>query len=126
MSDAKYKMIDTPESAPLELRKSPHFRTIYSNTTRLAYTPWDIHISFSQMSDVSQSGKAIDDEVCVIMSPQHAKVLVAMWQDTIRQYEDKFGEVPDLREPSKAFVQPDSEAPKQQKAAKKRRISNEL
>lgn len=126
MSDAKYKMSDTPASAPLELRKSPLFRTIYSNTTRLAYTPWDIHISFSQMSDVSQSGKAIDDEVCVIMSPQHAKVLVAMWQDTIRQYESKFGEVPDLREASKAFVPPDAAEPKQPKTTKKRRTSSEL
>lgn len=126
MSEAKYSMTDVPESATQVFKQSPLFRTIYANTTKLAYTPWDVRISFSQLIDVSQGGSIIEEEVCVVMSPQHAKVLVAMWQDTIRQYESKFGEVPDLREASKFFVPPDAAEPKQQKATKKRRTSNEL
>lgn len=125
MSDAKYNMTDAPDSATPEFKQSPLFRTIYANTTKMAYTPWDVRISFSQLVDASQGGSIIEEEVCLVMSPQHAKVVAAIWQDTIRQYESKFGEVPDLREISKAFVPPDAET-KQQKATKKRRTSNEI
>ncbi len=126
MSDAKYNMTDAPDSATQEFKQSPLFRTIYANTTKMAYTPWDVRISFSQLVDASQGGSIIEEEVCLVMSPQHAKVVAAIWQDTIRQYENKFGEVPDLREVSKAFVPPDAAEPKQQKSTKKRRTSNEL
>ena len=126
MSESKYNMTDAPESAAQVFKQSPLFRTIYANTTKLAYTPWDVRISFSQLIDASQGSSIIEEEVCVVMSPQHAKVLVAMWQDTIHQYESKFGVVPDLREASKAFVPPDAVEPKQQKATKKRQTSNEL
>lgn len=124
MSDVKYNLTDLQEPVAQELKQSPLFRTVYSNAARLAYTPWDVRITYSQLTDVSEKGAVIQDEICVVMSPQHAKVLMAMWRDTILQYEGKFGAVPDLRDASKAFVSPATDEAKQQKSPKKRRISN--
>lgn len=68
---------------------------IYVNGARMAISPWDLRIVYSTAKDIG--GDTInEDQVTVVMSPQHAKAALRNWATTIKKYEDIFGVIPDL------------------------------
>ena len=74
--------------------QSEDYRTIYSNAASLSFTPWDFRFTFSQLVDKGAREAVVQDEACVVLSPQHAKVMVEMLQTTVAQYEAQFGVIP--------------------------------
>jgi hypothetical protein len=92
MSDLKTVfMAVTPGS------KHPDHREIYSNTTKVGFGPWDIRLIFGHIVEgASPSQQVSEDLVTIVMSPQHAKVLIASWEKVIKAYEGQFGAIPDL------------------------------
>ena len=105
------------------------FRKIYSNATRMALSLWDIQVTFSQGVS-GPDGQVMEDEVCVIMSPQHAKALLNNWQSTIDKYEEIFGSITDVvaiaSMASVSRSQEDGADRATKKLPKKRSSSNEL
>jgi hypothetical protein len=64
-------------------------KTFYSNGTHLGFSPWDIRIKLMEIIDKDN----LTEHGIVIMSPAHAKALLAALQSTVQQYEDKYGEI---------------------------------
>jgi predicted class III extradiol MEMO1 family dioxygenase len=74
--------------------KAADARQIYIDSTRMASSPWDIRMHFSLLKE-SEPGIVIDEEqVVVIMSPQHAKALLGVMVKNVKKWEDKYGELP--------------------------------
>lgn len=80
---------------PLDSTQSSEHREIYTNTTKIGLTPWDLRIVFGHAVQ-KPNGFASEDLVTVVMSPQHAKVLLGAWTKALENYEKMFGEVKDL------------------------------
>jgi Protein of unknown function (DUF3467) len=77
--------------------KHPDHQEIYSNTTKAGFGPWDIRLIFGHIIEGALPNQQVaEDLVTVVMSPQHAKVLIASWEKIIKAYEDQFGIIPDL------------------------------
>lgn len=80
---------------PIDSTQSPEHREIYTNTTKIGVTPWDLRIIFGHAVQRATSFSS-EDLVTVVMSPQHAKVLLGAWTKALENYEKAFGEVKDL------------------------------
>ena len=77
-------------------RPTSDHKVIYANSNRMGVSPWDIRITFGQMSEVFGEGAVNEEMLTVVMSPQLAKVTMHSLISTIKQYEGMFGEIPDL------------------------------
>jgi hypothetical protein len=77
--------------------KHPNHQEIYSNTTKVGFGPWDIRLIFGHIIEGALPTQQVsEDLVTVVMSPQHAKVLIASWDKVVKAYEAQFGTIPDL------------------------------
>lgn len=85
--------------------KHPEHKEWYSNTTRIGVTPWDVHIVFGHVIEHGPAQQNIEDLVSIVMSPQHAKVLLGQWAQAIQTYEAQFGPIPDLAQIVAQMVQ---------------------
>lgn len=74
---------------------SPDHKYVYINGSRMGFSPWDFRIICSSAKDNNGDG-VNEDQVTLIMSPQHAKVMLQNWITTIKGYEELFGLIPDL------------------------------
>lgn len=70
---------------------------IYSNMALLNMTGNDFIFDFGSIVPGKDTFKV---QSRIIMSPQHAKRLVSLIQRSIKNYEDKFGNIPSVEEPS--------------------------
>jgi hypothetical protein len=74
--------------------KAADARTIYIDAARMASSPWDIRIHFSLLKE-TEPGVVVDEEqVVIIMSPQHAKALMGVVVKNVKKWEDKYGKLP--------------------------------
>lgn len=70
---------------------------LYSNALTVSNTFFDFTLTFKKENIYeSEEGqrKEVEDVSSVRMSPQLAKALSALLQDNVKQYEEKFGEIP--------------------------------
>lgn len=75
------------------VRNKDH-RVFYTNAAKIQVSPWDLKMVFGQLAELD--GEVVNDEqVTVIMSPQHAKALLNHWITTIKSYESTFGAIDD-------------------------------
>lgn len=70
--------------------RDPQFRDVYSNSSLVALSPFDITLIFSKNTDFSGQQMQVD-QVAVAMSPQHFKALVKSLTETLTAYERAFG-----------------------------------
>ena len=76
--------------------KATDFKVVYCNAMRMGAGPYDVQIMFGSMRE--QNGpeeQAVEEQVMVIMSPQHAKAMINSLRVTIETYENTFGFIPD-------------------------------
>jgi len=81
---------------------APGFVSIYTNDTQFLITPWDVRLTFGEISNVSKDPPSIAIKVMaeVRMSPQHAKKVLNVLQHQIEHYEKTVGPIPMPREVS--------------------------
>jgi hypothetical protein len=85
--------------------KHADHREVYTNTSKIGMGPWDLRLIFGHLIEgATASQQIIEDLVTVIMSPQHAKVLLSSWQNAIKTYEETFGVIPDLTDKVNALI----------------------
>jgi hypothetical protein len=86
---------DPPE---VTVQRSPDYRLVYSNGIGIFKTAWDFRFDFGTLL----GGDLIGDkrlplvhqqEMSVIMSPQHAKAFVLIAIRELKAWEEKFGEI---------------------------------
>ncbi len=91
--------MDNSEKQNLQVEPSfvpaADFREIYTNGVRLGITPWDIRIIFS-CTKLINSQPVNEDQVSMVMSPQHMKAMQKHFDAMIQSYEENFGLIPDL------------------------------
>jgi hypothetical protein len=65
---------------------------VYANVVTFHGSPFDVAMDFGARVDTEEP----DFEVRVTMSWPHAKLMLAVLQDQVRNYEEKVGAIPDL------------------------------
>jgi Protein of unknown function (DUF3467) len=73
--------------------RSNQFEIVYANFGQCGYTPWDIRITFSDVSEAEVDVPAIVDLKTITLPPQVAKALVAVLLQNVRNYESDFGPI---------------------------------
>jgi hypothetical protein len=82
-----------PASTPnLPRVRDPQFREVYANVSLTGISPFDITLTFGKATDMA--GQTVQvDQVAVTMSPQHFKALCLSLNETLKAYEEGFGEL---------------------------------
>lgn len=85
------------ESNPTEfpvvrVTRGQEHKSIYVNSSRMGISPYDVRMVLGQVVELTE-GQVNEDQVTLIMSPQHAKVFLRNLGKTIALYETNFGEI---------------------------------
>jgi Protein of unknown function (DUF3467) len=91
----------------LETVRSEKYFRIYSNATHLEVTPWDFTFIFGETKRGGDKA-VIEQSVGIIMSPQHAKAFLKIFNDNLREYEKKVGEIKVPQPPDVVISEPTS------------------
>jgi hypothetical protein len=87
--------------------RSDKFTKVYANSANLEITPWDFKLVFGEL--IRDKGEhKIEEIVAVVMSPQHAKALLNVMQNNVREYEKQVGEI---KLPQALNAEPQNAAP---------------
>jgi Protein of unknown function (DUF3467) len=95
------KHLDSAQAKPNELvnRRDANFRTIYSNNSKFAVSPFDFAMILSQVTESEKGEVYIEQQARVVMSPLHAKIFAFVLSQNVMNFEQRFGEIhipPDL------------------------------
>jgi hypothetical protein len=82
---------------------------IYSNLAIITHSPAEFIIDFTRILPGVPKAKVFSR---VIMTPQHAKLLVSALKDNIQKYESKFGEIKVMGDVSEGIGSQFPNAPK--------------
>ncbi len=90
----------TPKKAAQKVRKINTVRkdprpVVYANNTSITITPWDFAIQFGQVLESTPEKVKVQEEICIYISPQHAKVFSHLIERLIKAYEEKYGPIPE-------------------------------
>lgn len=73
--------------------RDQQFREIYSNSSLTGLSPFDITLTFQKTTEFVPGQIAQIDMIALILAPQHFKALVRSLNETLKAYEDSFGEL---------------------------------
>jgi hypothetical protein len=76
------------------LRRDPR-PVLYANHAQITITPWDFGFQFGQVIEASEERLKAQEEICIYMSPQHAKVFLSLVDRLVKVYEEKYGTIPE-------------------------------
>ena len=79
-----------------EVFRSPSFVSLYANDTQVQTSPWDVRLIFGEIEDVAKDPPTVNIKQGgeVRMSPQHAKRVVMLLIQQLRNYEETIGPIP--------------------------------
>ncbi|MCC8102940.1 MAG: DUF3467 domain-containing protein [Lachnospiraceae bacterium] len=82
------------------MEENVNVKEVYANSLTVVNTFFDFCLSFKKDNIISEDEeqKTITEEVARIrMSPQMAKAFSLLLQNNIQNYEQQFGEIPEIR-----------------------------
>jgi Protein of unknown function (DUF3467) len=89
-----------------KIKQSPDFKFIYANHSRVASSFYDLRVFLGQ-SNITPTGQiTIEEDICIIMSPEGAKGFAENLLKTLLQYEQTFGKTREM------VAQPETEKPR--------------
>jgi lambda repressor-like predicted transcriptional regulator len=97
-----------PAQEQLETVVSEKFSKIYANSVNLDMTPWDFSLIFGELKK-SGNTMIIEQNISIVMSPQHTKALANVLVTQVKEYERLIGEI-------KLPPQPQAQVPTEPKA----------
>jgi len=74
-------------------RRSDSYIEIYTNSVDLKVSVFDFEFILGKVLEASETKLEIEEKASMSMSPQHAKELLRILSDNIRNYESKFGPI---------------------------------
>lgn len=90
-----------PESKrAIEVTRSSPLPVIYSNHTGITITRWDFLFRFGTIIEASEKKLKAEEALHVYMSPQHAKAFLALAGSQVKLYEEKYGTIPEEKQPT--------------------------
>jgi hypothetical protein len=98
MTDQSNQPKDAPSGAlvsPASLvnRWSPDYRSIYSNNSKFAISPFDLAFTLSQVTENENGEIFVENHARVVMPPLHAKLFALLLFENIKNFEAQFGEI---------------------------------
>ncbi len=82
-----------PQQIQAVFETAADFKLIYANFIQSAFSPLDVAFVFGEVMHADQGSQSILTKVRVTMTPAEAKLFRGIISDTIRNYEEKFGEI---------------------------------
>jgi hypothetical protein len=79
-----------------------HF-SVYTNRVEINISTWDVRIKIMEILEKDGGALKIKKHGSVVMTPLHAKALLRALDSTLKQYEERFGEI-DLGKIDKPLV----------------------
>jgi hypothetical protein len=83
----------TPEISTPKFIDSDSPFLIYCNMTEMSVSPWDVRIKLLESFDNDGIIPVVKKHGVMVMSPAHAKAMLEALEQTVRIYEEKFGEI---------------------------------
>jgi uncharacterized protein DUF3467 len=72
----------------------PEFKNIYANFVVAQFTPFDISLSLGEAIGIDSQGKQlVNQKGRLTMAAQEAKIVMLILANTVRLYEQQFGEL---------------------------------
>ena len=76
--------------------KAADFKVVYCNALRMGAGPYDVQFMFGMIQERNgPEDQVVEEQVMVIVSPQHARALMNSLRITLETYENNFGPIPD-------------------------------
>ena len=74
-------------------RRSADWVSAYANQAQITSSPFDVRLAFSEMQP-DEAGELIAlERATIVMSPQHAKIMLLLFNQNIVRWEEKFGQI---------------------------------
>lgn len=78
----------------LQTVRSDKYTRMYTNSCTLEINPWDFTFIFGEIKrEAGVPLPKIEEQVAIIMSPQHAKALLGILATNLREYEKAVGQI---------------------------------
>jgi len=94
--------------------RTERFRNIYANNLNVSFSPWDLSITFGEITDKRDGQAVIEETTRVLLTREVAKVLSIILGSHIEAFEAKWGEIvipiSDAEQITIAEAQPAAEA----------------
>jgi hypothetical protein len=75
------------------VKRSPAFVSRYVNHSAVSSNPFDVRVILSELV-VDEAGQAmLEQQVSIVMSPQHAKALLVLLESNINRWQSRFGTI---------------------------------
>jgi hypothetical protein len=84
-----------PPKKKIEFEQSDSSPVFYVNSTGVRITQWDFLFQLGTISEVTDAGVKVKENLRVYMSPQHTKAFLDLLSRQVRVYEEKFHAIPD-------------------------------
>lgn len=98
----------TEEQVGRMLTPSEGVPVVYANNASFRVSYWDLTLDFGIVENLVEGELLVRNQVRVVMSPQHARVLSQLLATHIAAYERQFGPLP---------IPPDAEQPQAEPGA---------
>lgn len=72
---------------------APDFKLIYVNFIQSAFSPLDVALTLGEVTGADGDKWVVQTKTRVTMTPVEAKIFQGIISNTIKNYEDKFGEI---------------------------------
>ena len=92
---AEPKIVTTLGDKPATIRRTPDYKTYYTNQSRMRLSATEVQIFFGILTDEPPGSETNfnDEMMSVILPPQHAKILARGLATAIEAHELQFGEI---------------------------------
>lgn len=88
-----------PDPQPQRNTRSANFVSAYSNNIQIRVTPFDFVFVFGDVQGIDGTTLLVDENVRILMSPEHAKVFAKVLSENVVQYEKQVGTIPSPPQP---------------------------
>jgi hypothetical protein len=82
-----------PQQIQATFEVAADFKAVYANFIQSAFSPLDVAFVFGEVMQADQSTQTVLTKVRVTMTPAEAKLFQGILATTLKNYEDKFGEI---------------------------------
>lgn len=90
----EFKRLTVEGSDGIERVKADDYRRIYANSMQLAFSNWDMWISFGESIGEINGKPLVEEKTRVTMSHEHAKIMTALLLKHLEMFESQVGEIP--------------------------------
>ncbi|MGH9758196.1 MAG: DUF3467 domain-containing protein [Candidatus Acidiferrales bacterium] len=91
---------DTPEDIARKTARSVDFEDHYFNHARVATGFLDVRIFLGQQSVTPTGEFTVTEQMCVIMTPEFAKILLQLFTGQMAYFESLFGKIRNAPQPT--------------------------